>query len=220
MHNYLTELPRRQAAKDGFREAFRYTEPGTGKWVTCSWREFSRNVDLMACALETLDIQPSDSVAIFSANSPEILVCDFACYRNRAVPVSIYSTSSPEQVRYIIKDAGAKAIFVGGADHYAAVRSIAAECPGLEHVIIIEESVCKDSDDTRSMSFADLVALGASASAECRAEVELRASQAVPDDIATYTHRSGRTGRAGKTGCFGGYNSSREKSKLRDIENV
>ena len=40
----------------------------------------------------------------------------------------------------------------------------------------------------------------------------------LPDDIATYTHRSGRTGRAGKTGVSVAIIHSREKSKLRAIE--
>ena len=37
----------------------------------------------------------------------------------------------------------------------------------------------------------------------------------LPDDIATYTHRSGRTGRAGKTGVSVAIIHSREKSKLQ-----
>lgn len=40
----------------------------------------------------------------------------------------------------------------------------------------------------------------------------------LPDDPATYTHRSGRTGRAGKTGVSIAIIHSREKSKLREIE--
>lgn len=40
----------------------------------------------------------------------------------------------------------------------------------------------------------------------------------LPDDTATYTHRSGRTGRAGKTGVSVAIIHSREKSKLREIE--
>lgn len=40
----------------------------------------------------------------------------------------------------------------------------------------------------------------------------------LPDDTATYTHRSGRTGRAGKTGVSIAIIHSREKSKLKDIE--
>ena len=40
----------------------------------------------------------------------------------------------------------------------------------------------------------------------------------LPDDVATYTHRSGRTGRAGKTGVSVSIVHSREKSKIRSIE--
>ena len=40
----------------------------------------------------------------------------------------------------------------------------------------------------------------------------------LPDDVATYTHRSGRTGRAGKTGISIAIIHSRERGKLRDIE--
>ena len=40
----------------------------------------------------------------------------------------------------------------------------------------------------------------------------------LPDDIATYTHRSGRTGRAGKTGISVAIIHSREKGRLKDIE--
>lgn len=40
----------------------------------------------------------------------------------------------------------------------------------------------------------------------------------LPDDISTYTHRSGRTGRAGKTGVSVSIIHLREKGKIRDIE--
>lgn len=40
----------------------------------------------------------------------------------------------------------------------------------------------------------------------------------LPDDPATYTHRSGRTGRANKTGVAVAIIHSREKGKLREIE--
>lgn len=40
----------------------------------------------------------------------------------------------------------------------------------------------------------------------------------LPDDIETYTHRSGRTGRAGKSGISVSIVHSREKGKIRAIE--
>lgn len=40
----------------------------------------------------------------------------------------------------------------------------------------------------------------------------------LPDDIESYTHRSGRTGRAGKKGTSISIIHSRERSKMRAIE--
>jgi len=42
----------------------------------------------------------------------------------------------------------------------------------------------------------------------------------LPEDTAVYTHRSGRTGRAGKTGVSVAIIHSREKGRLREIENM
>lgn len=42
----------------------------------------------------------------------------------------------------------------------------------------------------------------------------------LPDEVAIYTHRSGRTGRAGKTGTSVAIIHSREKNRLREIERV
>ena len=191
MHNYLTELPRRQAAKDGFREAFRYTEPGTGKWVTCSWREFSRNVDLMACALETLDIQPSDSVAIFSANSPEILVSDFACYRNRAVPVSLYATSSPSQVEFILRDCHAQMVMVGDRAQLDTILEVRDNCPDLRYIVSYFEPDIKVDG---LLSFTSMLKLGAATEPKAIKVVERRSAEALPSDVATLIYTSGTTG--------------------------
>ena len=42
----------------------------------------------------------------------------------------------------------------------------------------------------------------------------------LPDDIETYTHRSGRTGRAGKSGISIAIVHTREKGRMRDIERI
>lgn len=42
----------------------------------------------------------------------------------------------------------------------------------------------------------------------------------MPDDIESYTHRSGRTGRAGKTGISIAIINLREKGKMREIERI
>ena len=195
MRNILTNLVSLQEKAYGpSREAISVIDVDGRKCIGTSWGELSESVDRMAYALEILGIVPADMVAIIAHNCPEILITDFGCYRNRAVPVSIYATSSPEQIEYIINDAGARIIVVGSQAHYRAVRSIAANCPSLEKIITIDTDIVLDADDNNTLSFAQMLELGTLATAACRAEVDLRTAEASPDDIATLIYTSGTTG--------------------------
>jgi len=159
-----------------------------------SWAEFNALVDDAAMALETLGIGVQDRIAVFSSNRSGCLVADFASYALRAVPVSLYSTSSADQVRYILADSGARLVFVGSNSQLAAVREIADLCPRLEHIVGIADTVDVPADESRYISYRDFLALGASASEACRAEVDRRRREAIPEDIATLIYTSGTTG--------------------------
>ena len=195
MPNILTHIIERQTGRYGRdRVALTTIDTATRTLHPCTWGELADRVGQAACALEILGIKPQDNIAILAPNCSEILVTDFACYRNRAVPVSIYATSSAEQVRYIVNDARARARFAGTQAHYAIARAIAAECPTLEHIVVYGSDIVLDPDDKTSMHFEDFLALGAAASAECRARVDRRTAEATPDDIATLIYTSGTTG--------------------------
>lgn len=195
MKNILTDLVRLQEKAYGpDREAFYVIDVAGKKNIPTTWGEFRQKVDNMAYALETLDICPGDMVAVLSHNSPEIIITDHACFRNRAVPVAIYATSSPEQIQYIINDAGAKAIMVGSQSLYDSVRGIKDNCPCLKRIIAAYDDIKFDKGDDTSIHLSEVYALGEKASDECRAEVERRTSEATPDDIATLLYTSGTTG--------------------------
>ena len=195
MPNILTHLTGRQTkAYRADRTAFTTIDVDGGKLIPTTWADFDRTVAEAACALAKLGMKPQQMVAIFAPNLAETLYTDFACYRNRIITVSIYATSSPEQVRYILNDSGARIIMVGDKGQYATVRSIMAECPALEHIIAVDPDIVFDADDSSSLSYADFLRLGAEAGAEARAEVELRSAEATPDDIATLIYTSGTTG--------------------------
>lgn len=193
MANILTNLTACQSRTHAGRTALRYRD-AAGRWTDCSWGRLATETDHAAYALETLDLMPDDMIAIFSANDYRILVTDFACYRNRAVPVSIYSTSSAEQVKFIIRDSGARMLFVGDQKQYDIARSVSGDCPRLERIILFDNTIIKDKDDSTTMTFDSLLALGAASSAMCRDEVNRRSTAAKADDIATLIYTSGTTG--------------------------
>ena len=195
MTNVLTNLVSLQEKAYGSqRVAFTLIDVDAKRCIPTTWGEFSRDVDRMAYALEILGIAPADMVAIIAHNCPEILITDFGCYRNRAVPVSIYATSSPEQIEYIVNDAGARLLVVGSQAHYRAARSVMAKCPTLMKIITIDADIEFDASDNSSLRFSELLELGAVASPSCRADVDRRSAEAMPDDIATLIYTSGTTG--------------------------
>ena len=195
MSNILTTLIDDQLRRYGAdRVAYSTIDYDGRRLVTVTWGEFAETVEKVACALEVLGVEPGDMIAIFSPNCQEILQTDFGCYRNRAVPVAIYATSSPEQVKYIVNDAGAKLLFVGSQSHYRAARTVFADCPDLHKIIAIDPAVTFDENDSDSLRFSELVELGSMASDKCRDAVTLRAAEATPDDIATLIYTSGTTG--------------------------
>lgn len=191
MANILTTLVGSHAAKNPRRDVF-YRRKDNGKWVPTTWKTFAEKVDSLAYAMETLGLEPSQMIAIFSANRPENLMIDFAAYRNRAVPVSLYSTCSREQVEYIINDAKAVYAFAGDQKQYDILCSVFEKCPSLKMIFAIDSSIKINKEN--SMSFNDLIGLGKASSELCRAEVEKRAAAATPDDLATLIYTSGTTG--------------------------
>src|SRR6185312_2675660 len=100
--------------------------------------------------------------------------------------VPIYETSSPEQVKWILSDSGAKAIVVEKPAHREAVQVFAdrAGRPALIWQI--------EPEGGRAAAIAQLTALGAEISADT---VRKRASAVSADDLATLIYTSGTTGR-------------------------
>lgn len=194
MTNILTQLPARQAAKYTTREALRYKPYSSSIWTTLSWTDFSEITEQVACALEILGLKEQEMIAVFSANRPESIAVDFGAYANRLVPVSLYSTSSADQVAYILNDCRARVIFVGDRKQYDIIRSVFNDCESLEHIIIYNPWVKPDRNDKYSMTWDSFKSLGAAASEMCRAEVRKRTGHATPKDIATLIYTSGTTG--------------------------
>lgn len=191
MPNILTTLLTHQIHRYGSdRAAYALFDADTRTSEPTSWGEFKARTDAVAAALEILDVEETDRIALFSANRPELLIADFAAYANRAVPVAIYATSSAEQVEYILRDCAAKLIVVGSREQCDMVRSVAPRCPALKHIVVCDA----DASAPGTMAFESLVALGEKAGETCRAEVEARTLRAVPEDIATIIYTSGTTG--------------------------
>jgi long-chain acyl-CoA synthetase len=142
----------------------------------------------LALGLKDLGIQPGDRVALLCGNRPEWHIIDMALQHLRGVNVSVYTTLLPDQVAYILKDCGAKAIIVDCPEQLAKVAEIRAGLPDLAHVALIDG----DGGDG-VVPFTSLVKSLETAEAG-RVLGEMRDAVA-PDDLATLIYTSGTTGR-------------------------
>src|SRR3954463_13628842 len=95
---------RRTVAEHGDVVALR--TPGNGTRIT--WAEYGRRVHRIAAGLHALGLRRGDTLALMLGTRPEFHLVDAAAMHLGAIPFSIYTTSAPEQVEFLVRDSGAR----------------------------------------------------------------------------------------------------------------
>ena len=155
------------------------------QWVSISANELYRNVVGVSRALLKCGIRKGDRVAILSENRPEWTIADFACLLTGAVVVPIYTTLTPEQVAYILRDAGARTIFLSSEKQLEKVSSVREQTP------LKEIAVMDTVNNAPAFSMQEWMQKGPS---ESDPRFDAAARTANPDDLATIIYTSGTTG--------------------------
>src|ERR1041384_2391955 len=106
-------------------------------WKTISSRELYQYVAGVAQTLQSWGIRHGDRVAILSENRPEWAVTDFASLLLGAITVPIYPTLTSEQIAYMLKDSGARVVFVSTEIQLKKVLAIQNQTQ-IEHVVIMD----------------------------------------------------------------------------------
>ena len=155
-----------------------------GRWPTMSWSEYGDAVRAAAAGLLTLGLGRGDGVVILSANRPEWFVAHLAAITVGARPAGIYTSSTPEQCRYIAEHAHAVVAVVD--DERALARLLGAGRPGCLRAVVLMDGAAPPA-----VRWDDLLAR---ADAWSRAEAERRAAAARAEDVGTLIYTSGTTG--------------------------
>jgi long-chain acyl-CoA synthetase len=158
-----------------------------GEWKPISSQQMYGRVRAVAELLQSWGIQPGDRVALVAENRWEWPVVDFAVLAIGAVDVPLYQTLTPEQMGYILRDSGAKAIILSTKQQYAKLVA-AGEIPTLEHVAVMDEGSFDNSDSLTEV-------LKRAPELEARdATFDALLKQTKRDDLATIVYTSGTTG--------------------------
>ncbi|MFT3876538.1 MAG: long-chain fatty acid--CoA ligase [Propioniciclava sp.] len=160
-----------------------------GDWVVRTYGQLVQRVSTLAAHLIGEGIEAGDRVLLLSNNRPEWSQIDLALLSIRAVPVPIYPTSTPEQIRHIAADSGAVFAIIENATLLARFTSVWPDLGGVRGVWTFEPT---GTDDDRVRALDEVAAL--SPTAERRAGVDARLAEASGDDLASIIYTSGTTG--------------------------
>lgn len=162
-----------------------------GRWVPISSDDMLRRIRHLAGGLNSLGVSPGDRVAILSDSRVEWTLTDAACVFAGAIDVPIYPTLTASQVRYILKDSGARVLVVSNEAKYLEIREVLAECTALENLIMIDKP---SPGSAPGLSLGELEKQGADFLNLHPEVIDDLAHGVSPHDLATIIYTSGTTG--------------------------
>lgn len=145
-----------------------------GSWKSLSWTETEKIVGGIALGLQASGFATGDRVGLFSSTRVEWTLCDLAVLSLGGVTVPIYPSNTAEQAAFILRNSGARFVFVETKGQFEKIALMKKDLPDLKKVILMTEDFGGDREDLRPWR---------------QGIKEIR-----PDDPATIVYTSGTTG--------------------------
>ncbi len=169
-------------SSDGDKIALRWRN-ADDSWGEWTFKDYADKACRIAASLKGLGVGPGDRVVLMMRNRPEFHIADVAVLLCGATAVSVYNSSAPEQVEYLVGHCKAKVAIVEDRDFLERFLKVRSELPLLEHIAIVDGA----DGDQGVISFESLLASD---------PVDLVEASKIarPEDLATVIYTSGTTG--------------------------
>jgi len=164
--------------------AYRAHNEAHNNWRDHTWAQVDRQVARWQSALERDGLKPGDRVAVMLRNSPEWVMYDQAALGLGLVVVPLYTQDRPDNVAYIIADAGCKVLLVEGPEQWEVLVAVKEQMGGLVRVVTVNP--VPGAGDARLKSLAEWLPEDGG---------ETRHVPKDPHALATIVYTSGTTGR-------------------------
>ncbi len=158
---------------------------GDGGWNVWTMQEFADQVARCAAGLAAVGLGTGDRMLLMMRNRPDFHWFDAAAQFLRATAVSIYNSSSPEEIEYLAGHAEARVAIVEDAGFLERILKVRSGLPALERIYVIEPP---DGPLPEGVYEAGAL-LG-----DDHADLDVLAASTDPNDIATLIYTSGTTG--------------------------
>lgn len=134
------ERVRRSASQVAYKN---FDEPDG--WRDYSWGDVEKLVARWQAGLEAEGLQPGDRVAIMLRNSVNWIVFDQAALGLGLVTVPLYTSDRPENIAYILCDAGAKLLLLEEPEQWDSFSGVQAQLTGVQRVLSVKTGTCSDA---------------------------------------------------------------------------
>jgi long-chain acyl-CoA synthetase len=148
-----------------------------------SWAEYAEAVRNRAAGLAKLGVKRGDTVGFMLVNRPALHLTDAAAMHLGATCFSVYNTSSPEQVEYVVRDAANRVIVTEQA-FLETVLAARDQVETLEHVVVVDGEAPEGT-----IPVAELERMG-----EPGFDFEATWRAVEPSDVLSLIYTSGTTG--------------------------
>jgi len=164
--------------------AYRQHDSRRNVWVDLTWAQMNDQVARWQAALAGEGLQAGDRVAVMLRNCPEWVMFDQAAMSLGLVVVPLYTVDRPENVAYIVNNAGVKVLLFENMEQWRALRMVREQLNGMVRMVSLD--VIPDAHD----------ALLRPASAWLPPHAEMQPAVPYgPDRVASIIYTSGTTGK-------------------------
>jgi long-chain acyl-CoA synthetase len=185
----VSSLFRSRLATDGKRAAATYK--AGGQWKSITWDELNAQGEEAAWGLIALGVRRGEMVSLIGATRLEWTVCDLGTMFAGAIAVPVYHSNTPEEIQFILENAGVVAVFVENAVQLKKLQETRARLPKVRHVIVMDG---EGTADGWALSMKQLADKGRELRKASPGELELSLAAQKRDDLSTILYTSGTTG--------------------------
>jgi long-chain acyl-CoA synthetase len=172
------------------REAYSYPDADEN-WQKLTWKQTGDKVSRLAAGLVALGVESEQRVAIASGTRLEWILADLAIMAAGAATTTVYPTTIPDDVAYILADSDSRVVFAEDDEQVAKLREKRSELPAITKVVVTDGA----ADGDWVISLDDLEKLGEEHLAAHPSAITDRVAATKPDSLATLIYTSGTTGR-------------------------
>ncbi len=114
--DYLTPLQNLIAKTKKHPNKIFFHQPIAGQWQEFSWADVEYQARCIASGLQAQGFEAGCHIGLLSKNCAHWIIADLAIMMAGMISVPIYATANRETIKYVIKHAALKAIFIGKLD--------------------------------------------------------------------------------------------------------